>query len=136
MDDPINLTRAEIESLGPPMPEELEETGLSEEFLSELALKHVAALANPTTRSVAENLRLPHVLAELLLQQLRREKFIEIRSQGRDARYAILEHGRERLRHLYQQSAYVGPAPVPLSDYTQLMRLQAAPFRAASMEMV
>ena len=136
MDNTGILTRAEIESLGPPMPEELDETGLSEEFLSELTLKHVASMANPTTRTVAEKLRLPHVLAELLLHQLRREKLIEIRSHGRESQFAMLEHGRERLRHLHRQSAYVGPAPVPLADYNQMMRLQAAPFRAASMETV
>ena len=47
------LTRAEIESLGPPTPEELDELGIPEGFLRDLALKHVAALADPTTLSVA-----------------------------------------------------------------------------------
>ena len=55
------LSRAEIESLGPPTPEELEETGVSQGFLRDLALKHVASLANPTTATVAEKLRLPRV---------------------------------------------------------------------------
>ena len=56
------LTRAEIESLGPPTPEELEELEVSEAFLRDLALKHVAAIAEPTTANVAEKLHLPPVL--------------------------------------------------------------------------
>ena len=38
------LTRAEIESMGPPLPEELADTGISEQFFCDLTLKHVAML--------------------------------------------------------------------------------------------
>ena len=132
------LTRAEIESLGPPMPEELEETGLSEVFLSELALKHVAGQTNPTTASVAENLCLPWPLTETLLHQLYREKLIDIRSQGIPGatRYAMLDHGWERFGQVQRECGYVGPAPVALADYAHMMRLQAGPSQSASMESV
>jgi Flp pilus assembly protein TadD len=76
------LTRAEIESLGPPTPEELEETDVSEAFLRDLALKHVASLTEPSTNSVAEKLHLPLALTDELLYQLYREKLIEIRLQS------------------------------------------------------
>ena len=36
------LTRLEMESMGPPAPEEVADTDVSEGFLSDLALKHVA----------------------------------------------------------------------------------------------
>ena len=42
-------TRAEIESLGPPTPEDLEETGFSDAFLRDLALKQVATLPEATS---------------------------------------------------------------------------------------
>ena len=58
------LTRAEIETMGPPVPEELAETGTPEAFLSDLALKHVAMLPDPTTSLVAEQMQLPRTLAE------------------------------------------------------------------------
>ncbi|HEX8891239.1 MAG TPA: hypothetical protein VF779_18980, partial [Pyrinomonadaceae bacterium] len=61
------LTRAEIETMGPPVPEEIADTGISEGFLCDLALKHVATLAEPTTGAVAERLRLPRTLTEELL---------------------------------------------------------------------
>ena len=129
------LTRAEIESLGPPTPEELEETEVSEAFLRDLALKHVAALADPTTANVAERMHLPLALTDELLYQLYREKLIEIRLQSAVGltRYAMLDLGWERVARLHISSGYLGPAPVTLKDYTHMMRLQAAPSRPASM---
>ncbi len=132
------LTRPEIERFGPPTPEELSETGLPEEFLCGLALKHVAALANPTTAAVAQKLHLSRFLTEELLDQLYREKLIDTRSPGPpDAtRYAMLDHGWERLAQLQRQCGYVGPVPVALADYTHMMQLQAVPFRPATIETV
>jgi len=128
------LTADEIESFGPPVPEELADTGVPENYLCELTLKHVAALADPTTNSVANRLHLSRTLTEELLYQLYREKLIEMKVQSvvGATRYAMLDHGWERLARLQSLNAYLGPAPVALADYTHLMRLQAIPSRPAS----
>src|SRR5919106_5113946 len=132
------LSRAEIESLGPPTPEEIADTGVHEAFLCDLALKHVSMLPEPTTISVAERLHLPKVLTEEVLYHLYREKLIEMRLQSAvgATRYAMLDHGWERLSRLQTQNGYLGPAPVSLDDYSHMMRLQAVPSRPASMETV
>jgi hypothetical protein len=132
------LTRAEIETLGPPNPEELADTGVSEAFLCDLALKHVASLAEPTTSGVADRLCLSRTLTEELLHQLYREKLIEKRLQSAlgATRYAMLDHGWERVARLQSLNAYLGPVPVSLTDYAHLMRLQAVPSRPATMENV
>ncbi len=132
------LTRAEIESLGPPALDELEDTGVAQQFLCDLALKHVASLPDPSTASVADRLKLPKALTEELLYHLYREKLIEMRLQSAvgATRYAMLDHGWERLSRLQSQNGYVGPSPVSLADYAHMMRLQAIPFRPASMDSV
>jgi hypothetical protein len=132
------LSRAEVESLGPPTPEELSETGIHDAFLCDLALKHVAMLPEPTTASVADRLQLPRALTEELLYHLYREKLIEMRLQSAvgSTRYAMLDHGWEKVARLQSQSGYLGPAPVSLADYTHMMKLQAVPSRTASMEAV
>ena len=132
------LTRAEIESLGPPTPEEVAETGVHEAFLCDLTLKHVAMLPEPTTVTVADRLHLPRALTEELLYHLYREKLIEMRLQSAvgATRYAMLDHGWDRVSRLQSQSGYLGPAPVSLDDYSHMMRLQAVPSRPASMETV
>ncbi|HEX7296271.1 MAG TPA: hypothetical protein VF251_10990, partial [Pyrinomonadaceae bacterium] len=132
------LTRAEIESMGPPMPEELGETGIAEGFLCDLALKHVAMLPDPTTNLVAEQMHLPRTLTEDLLQKLNKEKLIEVKKQTTvgATRYAMLDHGWDRLARLLNVCGYTGPAPVSLNDYAHMMRLQSIPSDPASMETV
>ena len=132
------LTRIEIESMGPPVPEEIADTDIAAGFLSDLTLKHVAMSPEPTTNAVADAMRLPRALAEELLQHLYREKLIEVRLQTAmgATRYAMLERGWERVARVQTLCGYTGPAPVSLRDYAHLMRLQAIPARAASIEMV
>jgi len=132
------LTRAEVEAMGPLVPEELSETGVAEGFLRDLALKHVALLADPTTTAVAEQLHLPRTLTEALLQDLYREKLIEVRLQTTvgATRYAMLDHGWDRMTRLLSFCGYTGPAPVSLADYTHMMRLQSIPSTAASIDTV
>ena len=132
------LTRAEIESMGPPLPEEIADTGISEAFLCDLALKHVAMLPEPTTMAVAERIHLPRTLTEDLLQKLYREKLIEVKMQSTvgSTRYAMLDHGWDRLTRLLSICGYVGPAPVSLRDYSHMMQLQSIPSNTADMETV
>src|SRR5215471_10477919 len=51
-------------------------------------------------------------------------------------RYAMLDHGWERLIWVRSQCAYVGPAPVSLADYTEMIRRQGVPSERASMPSV
>src|SRR6266550_597445 len=132
------LSRAEVEAMGPPVPEEIADLGVGEGFLCELALKHIAMLPEPTTTAVAERLHLPRALAEEILQKLQREKLIEVRSQTTvgATRYAMLDHGWDRLTRLLSVCGYTGPAPVSLNDYSHMMRLQSIPADPASMDSV
>src|SRR5690349_13328647 len=132
------LTRVEIESMGPPLPEEITDTGIVEQFLCDLALKHVAMMPEPTTAAIAERVNLPRTLTEELLQKLYREKLIEVRLQKTvgATRYAMLDHGWDRLSRLLNVCGYVGPAPVSLNDYAHMMRLQSIPSDPASIDTV
>jgi hypothetical protein len=132
------LTRAEMETMGPPIPEEIADTDISFGFLCDLALKHVAMLTEPTTASVAERLHLPRTLTEELLQHLYREKLIEIKLQTSvgSTRYAMLDHGWERMKRSQELCGYIGPAPVSLPDYSHMMKLQAIPANPATAETV
>ena len=98
------LSRSEVETMGPPVPEELADLGTGEAFLCDLALKHVAMLPEPTTSAVAERMRLPRSLTEEILQKLYREKLIEVRLQTTvgATRYNMLDHGWDRLVRLHE----------------------------------
>jgi hypothetical protein len=132
------LTRMEVESMGPPVPEELAETDVPESFLCDLALKIVAALPDPSTAGVTERLRLPRALTEEILQQLYREKMIEVKLQSAmgATRYGMLDKGWAQLARARAFCGYDGAAPVSLRDYAHMMRLQAVPARHATMDSV
>ncbi|MDQ1590761.1 MAG: hypothetical protein QOG71_1388 [Pyrinomonadaceae bacterium] len=132
------LTRMEVESMGPPVPEELAETDVPESFLCDLALKIVAALPEPSTANVTERMHLPRALTEEILQHLYREKLIEVKLQAAmgATRYGMLDRGWERLARARSFCGYDGPAPVSLRDYAHMMRLQAVPARHATMDSV
>src|SRR5215207_8728360 len=132
------LTPAEIEALGPPVPEELADTDLSTGFLCDLALKHVAECPEPTTELLARRMCLPRTLVEELLLHLCREKLVEIKMQAvaGSTRYGMLDRGWELVERARGVCGYSGPAPVSLADYSYLMKLQAVPPRAATIETV
>jgi hypothetical protein len=132
------LSRVELESMGPPVAEELADLGIGEGFLCDLALKHVAMLPEPTTTSVSERLHLPRALTEEILEKLYREKLIEVRLQTAvgSTRYSMLDRGWERLVRLLQVCGYSGPVPVSLDDYAHMMCLQSIPSHPASLETV
>lgn len=132
------LTRMEVESMGPPVPEELAETDVPESFLCDLALKIVAAMPEPSTANVTERLHLPRALTEEILQQLYREKLIEVKLQSAmgATRYAMLDKGWNQLARARAFCGYDGPAPVSLRDYAHMMRLQAVPARHATIDSV
>jgi hypothetical protein len=132
------LSRAEVESMGPPVAEEIADLGIGEGFLCDLALKHVAMLPEPTTAAVADRLHLPRALSEEILEKLYREKLIEVRLQTAvgSTRYSMLDRGWDRLVRVLSICGYSGAAPVSLNDYAHMMRLQSIPSHPASMETV
>src|SRR5678809_444380 len=95
-------------------------------------------LPEPTTQNVSERINLPRTLTEDLLQQLYREKLIEVKMQSAigSTRYAMLDHGWDRLTRLLSICGYVGPAPVSLRDYSHMMKLQSIPSNTADMDTV
>ena len=112
----------------PPVPLKAENTQLDYGFLADLALKTVYADANCTTERAAQKLKLSMPVTEDLLQHLYREKFIEIRgliSFGNN-RYGMLDRGWQRAQQLLDMNGYIGPAPVSLPAYTEMMLRQSA----------
>jgi hypothetical protein len=108
----------------PPAPTTIEETGLSYEQLKSLLLKMLYA-GELSGLALGDKLCLPYALLESLVEHLRIEKLIEVRgahgSGTAGFRYALTDLGRERAGNYFEANGYVGPAPVPLHQYTAAM---------------
>jgi hypothetical protein len=116
------------QQISPPVPLKVEDTGLDFGFLADLTLKTVYADANCTTERAAERLKLTLPVTQELLQHLYREKFVEIRGlvgYGNN-RYGMLDRGWQRAQQLLEINGYIGPAPVSLQAYSDMVLRQSA----------
>jgi predicted ATPase with chaperone activity len=108
----------------------IEDTGLSVLWLQDLVLKIIYFGGYLNGFQVAERVALPFAgVVEHILENLKREKFVEVRSQmgglGEGAyQYAITGAGIARAREALDRSQYAGPAPVPFEEYNQAILKQ------------
>ncbi|QDU37567.1 hypothetical protein Mal4_18820 [Maioricimonas rarisocia] len=120
---------ATLPHFAPRTPSTLEEAGIGEHEIVALLLKTLYLQGQLTGFDLADELRLPFSIVDLALQTLQRERCLEVASArvvGRVSyRFQLTEFGRIRAREAFEQSRYVGPAPVSLSDYVTQCRLQS-----------
>jgi len=105
----------------PPIPTNLEETGLNFKFISALMLKSMYVLGLETNIEIAAHLKLSQGIVDDLLNRLKQQGIIEILgligSVARIARYSLTAAAKEFAIEATRQCEYVGPAPVPLKQY-------------------
>ncbi|TCU38434.1 AAA family ATPase [Rhizobium azibense] len=114
----------------PMAPASLEETGLESSFLLRLAAKCAAEQDSITASHLADRMKLPKVLANILIKELVKLAFLEARGLAgedvrSDIRYALSTNGFEYVRAASRQSQYVGPAPVSLDAFCRQVGLQS-----------
>lgn len=121
----------EHSSFLPPALTTIEDSGLTELWLQDLALKIIYFGGYLNGFQVAERIALPFTgIVDHILENLKREKFIEVRTQmgglGEGAyQYAITSAGILRAREALDRSQYAGPAPVPIDIYNQAILRQS-----------
>jgi predicted ATPase with chaperone activity len=108
----------------------IEDTGLSQLWLQDLALKILYFRGYLTGFKVSEAIALPYAgLTDHILEALKREKFVEVKAQvgiGEGAyQYAITDAGIARAREALERSQYAGPAPVPVDVYNEAIDRQS-----------
>lgn len=115
----------------PPEPKSIEETGLRDAFIQDLALKVLYTRGQITGSEVANAINLPFstVIAPTM-EFLKREQMCEVKGAGgygaASYMYMLTQKGQERAREAMDRSAYVGPAPVPWDDYIAAINVQGS----------
>ncbi len=119
------------EGFVPPPISKVEDTGLTLFDLASLALKTLYNAGNLTGFRISELMTLPFTgIVDQVLEYLKREKLVEVKSAGGFGEgaylYAITGVGIERAREAMERNLYAGPAPVPVARYVEAIRKQAA----------
>ena len=125
--------------LSPPAPRTLAESGLSQELVLQLLLKHLHFGSDFTGQDLARRVGLEFTVIEPVLEVLRFTHLVEVAGGsvvgGPSFRYRITDEGRRRALLFLEQSQYVGAAPVPLTQYRDYLAahgkaMSIAPTRA------
>lgn len=119
-----------------PRPQTLAATGLPSAFLGDLLEKHLFEGGVLSMRELVGRTALSGRLLEELLAFLRKEGRIEVRAQHGDSSlgYALTERGRGSAMASLMASGYVGPTPVPLDYYNQVVLTQSVRGRKVTRE--
>jgi len=128
---------SDVESLTrlAPRPRILEETGLSEAFVSDLLAKHMHSGGVLTLAELVQRMAMAGPILERILGFMKREGLVEIRAQSEQnagLRYALTDRGRSVALEVSMRCGYVGPAPVPLADYARVVRAKTVHERAVT----
>ena len=120
----------------PVEPSSLEETGLNETLVESLLIKQLAVGSGETGRGLAQAVCLPFGIVSRILDSLRTRKLIGHTGTARfnDFVYLLTEKGFERSQELFRECAYVGPAPVRLTDYVISVEAQSISHEAPDKE--
>ena len=113
----------------PAQPKTVRETGLELSYIVELVAKVMFATGKMHLPVLTGKLRLSiNVLREVLAFMLA-EQLVEVASRGDsdlDVNYQLTNGGKARAAEFLQRCRYVGPAPVTLAAYRELLQRQSA----------
>src|ERR1700690_1180166 len=138
--DPIeNSTSTNLENLNdnlrstasgivPPVPESLDELGVPAAIIEQLILKFLYFRGELLGRELGSLLGLSFSLIDELMEALKRQHYVGVKKSlgmgNMSGVFALTEAGRALAREYLQNNQYAGPVPVPLYQYTEVVRRQ------------
>jgi DNA-binding MarR family transcriptional regulator len=121
---PADITDA----ITPPVPESIEETGIPPSIIEHLILKYLYFRGDLLGREIASSLGLKFSLIDELLETLKRQHYVGVKKSlgigNSSGVFALTESGRSLTREYLENNLYQGPAPVPLYQYTEVVKRQ------------
>lgn len=113
----------------PVMPETIEETGIDRNLLLELLVKAMYVTGRSRFAALSEHMKVSRAVLHTLFEDAREMLLVEtLGTQGEDAtaemRYALTSKGRNWATEALAKSQYVGPVPVPFTDFCRQVEKQ------------
>ena len=126
-EDLIRSAPLPSDSFIPVEPKSFHAARLTESEVEALIMKFLLSKGNASGREMADQFKLPFILLEELLRQMKREQLIGHRAAAaiNDYEYQLTEMGRERARRYSEHCTYFGAAPVALVDYIESVKAQS-----------
>jgi predicted ATPase with chaperone activity len=121
----------QAERFAPPPPQRLADLGLPSSLIDQLLFKVLYFRGDTMGGDLSRAIGVKFSLIESILDSLRLQHLIQVKS-SRDfgpitSVLALTEQGRKVARDYLDNNHYVGPAPVPISQYTAAIHAQQMP---------
>ncbi|MCA9194350.1 MAG: AAA family ATPase [Planctomycetales bacterium] len=121
------LTGKRDEPFIPRIPKDLYAAGVNESALEEIIMRFLLARGEATGRVIADQVKLPFLMIEPILNRLKYEQLTAYRGSNSvgDYTHVLSEQGRERAKQYLQRTTYYGSAPVRMEEYCEAVKYQS-----------
>ena len=114
--------------ISPPVPESIQELGIPPSVIEQLILKYLYFRGELLGRDIASLLGVQFSLIDELLEAQKRQHYVGVKKSlgmgNASGVFALTEAGRNLTREYLENNLYSGPAPVPLYQYSEVVRRQ------------
>ena len=125
-----NLVQPDIQSVHPTIPDRLEDLGISRSQVSDLILRYLWLHGSGTLATLNETLKLSFPVLEVMFHLFRQQHLLEVKGMvGNDYAFSLTGSGRTLATARNEVCQYVGPAPVSIQQYHQVVKAQTAHVR-------
>ena len=116
-----------VDEFVPIEPVAIRDAGLTDSEVEALIMKYLLSRGDCTGREIADQIRIPFILLDPLLRQLKFDQMLVYRGSApmNDYVYQLTDLGRERARRFMDHCTYYGSAPVSLIDYILSVKAQS-----------
>jgi predicted ATPase with chaperone activity len=129
--EPVQLEKTRPPGVVPPVPETIEDTGIPQSIVEHLILKYLYFRGELIGREIASLLGFSFSVIGGLLEAMKRQHFVAVKKSlgmgDMSGVFMLTEAGRILAREHLENNQYAGPAPVPLYQYTEVVRRQKLP---------
>src|SRR5450432_1989889 len=114
----------------PLIPDRVEDLGIPRSLVSDLVLRYLWLHGAGTLAALHDTLKLSFPVLETVFHQFRHQQLIEVKGMlGNDYSFALAAPGRTLASGRNDVCQYVGPAPVSIQQYQEVVKAQAAHVR-------
>lgn len=128
---PRDFQRRRPDRFTPPVPETVAETGVSGALIEQLILKFLYFNGDLVARELSRLLGVQFSLIESMIEGLKVQLLVQVKSSRGfgpvSAMLSLTEAGRRVARDYLDINQYLGPVPVPVSQYTAAVNKQRMP---------
>ena len=114
----------------PVIPDRIEDLGIPRSLVADLVLRYLWLHGTASLARLHDTLKLSFPILETLFHQFRQQQLLEVKGmQGNDYAFSLTAGGRTQATARNEVCQYVGPAPVSILQYHDVVKAQAAQIR-------